>query len=171
MTWVAALVVLLTSDLIEYSLHRWPMHRRRKTTDALFKRHTLEHHRLFTYDAMGISSFEEVFLTTFNVSDVLVALLSMGTVGAILVPLLGLKGAMVVAAILGFYGTFKQLIHMAFHLPENWMKLPVLRSRAFYWLKEHHAIHHDPKMMTRWNFNIGLPTFDVLFGTLRWRRD
>lgn len=169
--WLAAVAVILTADFVEYSLHRWPMHRRKKATDALFKRHTLEHHRLFTYEAMGIEKFDEVFLTTFNVSDVVVALASMGIVGGIMLPIFGLKGAMVIAAALGLYGTFKQAIHMAFHLPESWMRFPVLRSRAFYWLREHHALHHDPRMMTRWNFNIGLPTFDALFGTLRWTRE
>jgi sterol desaturase/sphingolipid hydroxylase (fatty acid hydroxylase superfamily) len=50
------------------------------------------------------------------------------------------------------------------------MRYPVLRSRVFQAMKEHHTIHHDPRMMRKWNFNIGTPLFDALFGTLTWER-
>jgi sterol desaturase/sphingolipid hydroxylase (fatty acid hydroxylase superfamily) len=33
-------------------------------------------------------------------------------------------------------------------------------------MKRHHRLHHDPKVMRKWNFNIGIPLFDVLFRTL-----
>ena len=32
-------------------------------------------------------------------------------------------------------------------------------------LRRHHAAHHDPARMTRWNFNITFPIADAIVGT------
>ncbi len=32
-------------------------------------------------------------------------------------------------------------------------------------LRHHHTVHHDPRLMNRYNFNITYPIFDWLFGT------
>lgn len=74
------------------------------------------------------------------------------------------------SGVLGLYGTLAQVLHLCFHLPDKWMKLPFLRSRMFQAMKTHHAIHHDLRLMTKWNFNIGFPICDALFGTLIWER-
>jgi len=34
------------------------------------------------------------------------------------------------------------------------------------WLRRHHAAHHDPRLMTRYNFNVTFPIADRLFGTV-----
>jgi len=168
--WIAAVATVLFADFVEYALHRWPMHRRRRLTRAFFRNHTIAHHRYFTYETMGIRSFSEV---TFVLSSIPVILVTLGlilTIAGLLVAILGLNGGMFVAGVIGLWTTAKQVLHLAFHLPDRWMKLPVLRGRAFQALKEHHAIHHDPRLMRKWNFNIAVPVFDALFGTLTWER-
>ena len=35
------------------------------------------------------------------------------------------------------------------------------------WLRQHHTTHHDPRLMSAWNFNITFPICDALLGT-RW---
>lgn len=167
---IASVAVVLLVDFVEYALHRWPMHRRRRLTRAFFRNHTIGHHRFFTHMDMEVGGLREI---TFVVSSVPVILFSLSVVAVVTVGLvlcLGVSDGIFVGAVLGLYGTFKQLLHVAFHLPEPWMRYPVLRGRLFQAMRIHHTIHHDPRMMTQWNFNIGPPIFDALFGTLTWER-
>src|SRR4029078_13703134 len=55
-----------------------------------------------------------------------------------------------------------ELSHLAYHLPEN----SFIGRRAFVRvMREHHARHHDPRLMQRYNFNVTVPLGDWLFGT------
>jgi sterol desaturase/sphingolipid hydroxylase (fatty acid hydroxylase superfamily) len=52
--------------------------------------------------------------------------------------------------------------HLAYHLPDGRLgRLSLVRH-----LRELHRRHHDPRLMKRWNFNITVPVFDVIRGTL-----
>jgi len=169
--WIAAVCVVLAANLVEYALHRWPMHRRRKLTQAFFKQHTIAHHRYFTHDTMAINDPREI---TFVIPSIPVLLASMAfvlTVLGVLTLTMGTTVGFFASGVLGLYGTLAQLLHLAFHLPDRWMKLPFLRSRVFQAMKLHHTIHHDLRLMTKWNFNVGIPIFDALFGTLIWERE
>jgi len=169
--WIAAVCVVLAANFVEYALHRWPMHRRRKLTQAFFKQHTIAHHRYFTHDTMAMNEAREV---TFVIPSIPVLMASMAFVLAVLAGLTLTMGTTVgffASGVLGLYGTLAQLLHLAFHLPDRWMKLPFLRSRVFQAMKLHHTIHHDLRLMTKWNFNVGIPICDALFGTLIWNRE
>jgi sterol desaturase/sphingolipid hydroxylase (fatty acid hydroxylase superfamily) len=54
-------------------------------------------------------------------------------------------------------------LHLAYHLPdESFIGRRLLIRR----LRQHHARHHNPKLMQRWNMNVTLPLFDWVFGTI-----
>jgi hypothetical protein len=169
-SWLCAAFVVFATGLIEYALHRWPMHRRRRLTSEFFRQHTLIHHRVFTYEAMGVDSFDEISLVIPNIPLLVSSVLILAAVVGAFTGLVSLEAGLLSGASLNLAAAFKHSIHCSFHFPDSWMKLPVFRSRVFQAMKEHHAIHHDPRMMTRWNFNIGVPLYDKLFGTLTWER-
>jgi len=53
-------------------------------------------------------------------------------------------------------------LHLSYHLPpESWIG----RRALIRILKRHHAIHHEPRLMQRWNFNVTLPLWDRVRGT------
>ena len=54
-------------------------------------------------------------------------------------------------------------LHLLHHSPPEG---PVAGSRWARWLRRHHARHHDPTRMQQGNFNISLPLFDFLVGTV-----
>jgi len=63
-----------------------------------------------------------------------------------------------------FYYVHYEVLHTAYHLPEgHWLAQRGL-VRRLRWL---HQTHHDPALMTRYNFNITWPLCDWLFGTLK----
>ena len=54
-------------------------------------------------------------------------------------------------------------MHLAYHLPAQSF---IGRLWLIQRLRELHRRHHDPRLMKRWNFNVTLPVFDLLYGTL-----
>jgi sterol desaturase/sphingolipid hydroxylase (fatty acid hydroxylase superfamily) len=61
------------------------------------------------------------------------------------------------------YVVLYELSHLAYHLPEtSWIG----RRQLVRVLREHHRTHHDPRLMQRWNFNVTVPLFDWLHGTI-----
>jgi sterol desaturase/sphingolipid hydroxylase (fatty acid hydroxylase superfamily) len=56
-------------------------------------------------------------------------------------------------------------LHLAYHLPQDTVlgRNPLVRVLA-----RHHARHHDPRLMQKWNFNVTVPLWDWVRGTI-WR--
>jgi sterol desaturase/sphingolipid hydroxylase (fatty acid hydroxylase superfamily) len=70
-------------------------------------------------------------------------------------------GWLFVATNMAYFLTYEWL-HLAYHAGEESIvaRLPLLST-----LRRHHTLHHDPRLMTRYNFNITFPICDLLFGT------
>jgi len=164
--WLAFALALFAGNLVEYLLHRFPMHRRWKLTKGFFRNHTIMHHRYFTERAMpmerGIDVLYIVHSANVAVFSFGVFALGFGVVWSVVGP----HEAALAGAALALYGLWTEVVHLSFHFPEAWMEKPVLRSRAYQWMKRHHQLHHDPRVMRKWNFNVGIPAFDLIFGTL-----
>ena len=54
-------------------------------------------------------------------------------------------------------------LHLAYHIPEG---TRLGRNPLIAKLRSLHQRHHDPRLMKRWNFNVTVPLFDWLHGTL-----
>jgi hypothetical protein len=53
--------------------------------------------------------------------------------------------------------------HLLWHLPERSFLGGLALVRR---LKRHHAKHHDPRLMQKWNFNVTVPLWDLVRGTI-----
>jgi sterol desaturase/sphingolipid hydroxylase (fatty acid hydroxylase superfamily) len=71
-------------------------------------------------------------------------------------------GALWVATTIAYVLAYEWL-HLSYHLPEDG---PVGRLALVRVLRRHHAIHHAPEFMQRWNFNVTVPLWDWIRGTL-----
>lgn len=160
---VTAVVTVVLLNVFEWWAHRKPMHHRWPLLGVLFTSHTKVHHRIYRWEDMGIRDRREWFfvLIPFTVLA--------QTVGLSLVLILGLGWAfgwniaLLVLAIEGAYLAAYEGMHLLYHAPrESWAG----RNRVIRRLAEHHARHHDPRLMQRWNFNITVPLADKMFGTL-----
>jgi sterol desaturase/sphingolipid hydroxylase (fatty acid hydroxylase superfamily) len=56
-----------------------------------------------------------------------------------------------------------EVLHLCYHAPKESF---IGRLGLIAKLRAHHAKHHDPRFMQRYNFNVNIPLFDWLMGTM-----
>ena len=163
--WELALVpvFLLVSNALEWHAHRDLLHRRTWPLEVLYVRHTPQHHAVFVSEDMFIREWREVKLVLLPAWGVL-AIVVAGSPVALLFVLAGAPNvaALWVASIVAYVLMYEWL-HLAYHLPAEG---PVGRLRVTRWLRRHHQRHHSPQLMQRWNFNVTIPLWDHLRGTV-----
>lgn len=154
---------LLFGNAVEWWVHRRILHRRTRPVEVFYVRHTPQHHAVYVSDDMAIRSFRElklVLLPAYAILGIL-ALTSPVTVAFALVGQPNLAALWVASVAL--YLLAYEWLHLAYHLPEG---SRIGRSRLVRTLRRHHQLHHAPHLMQRWNFNVTLPLWDRLRGTL-----
>jgi hypothetical protein len=162
--WLTVPVAFLVANAAEYFGHKGPMHHRRRGLGLVFRRHTLEHHRFFTDEAMAFEGTRDFKLVLFPPVMLLFFLGGIATPIALLARVtLGANVAWLFVAVgVGYFLTYEWL-HFAYHLPASH---PVARLPLVAALAHHHTVHHDPSRMARFHFNITFPIFDRLLGTM-----
>jgi hypothetical protein len=163
--WLAVPLTAIYANLAEYFGHRGPMHHRRRGLGLIFERHTRQHHRFFTHTSMPVDSLQDLRAVLFPPVLMTFFLAAFAAPVAVLLAVLvspnvaWLFGATSLAYFLNY-----EFLHLAYHLPPRYA---VARWPLVGRLKRLHETHHDPRLMTRHNFNISYPLGDWLFGTLR----
>jgi hypothetical protein len=161
--WLTIPLTFLYANLSEYLGHRGPMHRRTRFLGRIFERHSIEHHSFFTDQAITYDTsqdykavlFPPVLLIFFIISFALPA-------GSVLYFLISPNVCFLFVLTAVLYFLNYELLHFAYHMdPHTWVgRLPFMNQ-----LRRHHTIHHNRRLMTRYNFNITYPICDYLFGT------
>lgn len=158
-------VTFVFANLVEYLAHRGPMHHRRRGLGLVHTRHTLQHHRFYTREAMACESARDYQLILFP--PVMLLFFFGGVAVPVGLLLYWLSTANVAllftATAMGYYLTY-EILHLAYHAGDTaWLaRLPGMRL-----LRQRHTLHHDPALMTTCNFNVTFPIFDRVFGTSR----
>jgi len=156
-------LVLVVSNAIEWHVHRGLLHRRTAPLGMLYERHTPQHHRVFVTEDMAMRSWQEFRLVLIPFYGV-VAVVALDAPVAALLWLGGLRHAAALflctstAYVIGY-----EWLHLCYHFPAH---TRIGRSRLLARLRHHHAIHHAPELMQRWNFNVTVPLWDWVRGTI-----
>ncbi len=161
--WLTVPIVLVLVNLHEWNVHRHVLHRRMWPLEVLFWRHTPEHHVIFVRDDMAMRATREFRLVLIPFYGILAIFLVSLPITAGLWALVSRNVALLwVASTMGYVVAYEWL-HLAYHLPAS---SPIGRSGVIRWLRRHHATHHTPELMQRWNFNVTVPLADWLLGTI-----
>jgi hypothetical protein len=169
-TWTLAYVVVPTfiyANVVEYWVHRIPMHRPVRMMKILFNRHTLEHHHYFTDAHPTFDSVQDFEATLFPLAMIIFLFgIVAGPTCWVVSLLFGSDIALVFYATGVAYYLNYELFHFIYHLEQNHIlaRIPGMKI-----LRQHHTNHHDPRLMARYNFNITWPIGDWMFGT--WYKD
>ena len=163
--WITIPVVFLYANGVEYLGHRYPMHHPVAGLGFLFRRHTRQHHRFFTHESMEYDSSDDFKAVLFPPFVVFFYLGGFGVPMWLVLHYLASDNVawLALAAGMAYYLNY-ELLHFAYHCsPQS----RVGRVPGIQLLRRLHLRHHDPKLMTRYNFNITYPVWDAVFGTLR----
>jgi sterol desaturase/sphingolipid hydroxylase (fatty acid hydroxylase superfamily) len=151
------------ANLVEYLLHRHPMHRPLRPR-LIYQRHGVVHHSYFTHESMGWDSPRDlrwILFPAYTVPVLVVVMIPVALgIGALITPNAGWLSLAVTSA---YYLTY-EFLHTAYHLPPSHS---LARNRVISALRRAHRTHHDPRLMTHVNFNVTFPVCDILFGTYR----
>ena len=161
--WGVVPVVFLVSNICEWAMHRYVMHRPRRNfiARAIYTRHTLNHHEFFTAENYTIENMRDFRIVFFPPYTELAAMV------------LTIPGALVLGSVLGANAGWLTLctttamymvyeaFHFSCHIEDNWFvrNCPFINT-----IRRHHAAHHDQRKMTM-NLNLTFPIADWLFGT------
>ncbi len=162
--WAFFVGALVFSNFGEYWIHRGPLHRP-GVPRAAYERH-MAHHAFFTHETIGVDRMTDLRWVLFPPWAFPAIVLANAPLVLVLHAFAPANLAWLFLLAVLVYYTVYEFFHTLAHLPASW---PLGRSRFVRFVTHHHRVHHDPRLMTRWNFNFALPLFDVLFGT-RWVR-
>lgn len=162
--WLAIPFTFLYANFIEYVGHKGPMHNKTRFLESIYQRHTLEHHQLFTETVTTCQSTRDYKMILFS-SLMLFFFFGLFAIpaGFILYFIFSPNVCyFFVATSLAYYINY-DLLHLSYHLDsDSWIgKIPFMP-----YLRKHHTLHHNRRLMNRYNFNISYPIFDHIFGTV-----
>jgi hypothetical protein len=161
---VFAFGVFVLSNAVEWRAHKKLLHARWAPLGMLYDRHTPVHHKLYQRGSMAMKDpreFRVVLLPAFGI----LAILAITAPPAALLFLLGQSNlACLWLMVTTGYVVLYEWLHLSYHLPEPWLVGPLRLTK---WLRLHHELHHDPELMTKWNFNVSLPIWDLVRRTYK----
>lgn len=170
--WAALGVTVIAYNFAgEYAMHRWAGHKKTKLLKFVYQRHTGDHHTFFDEDHMEYEALRDWRVVLFPLQLILTATVLMATPAGFLASLvLGPDvGYAVAAGVLGSY-LFYEICHFSYHLKEGSALERMFRLiPGWRQIKHIHVLHHTRDVMHDVNFNVTLPIFDVLLGTLYWK--
>jgi Fatty acid hydroxylase superfamily len=166
MDWLLMPAFLVVANLIEWTVHRYPMHRPLPPR-LLYKNHAQIHHVAFANGDMSMRHTRELALIMMPWYTMLGLFLVASPVMIVAAMLRGpgLAGVFLLAAV-AYFLTYEAL-HALYHVPGDTLaRMGLARRRLFRALQTHHARHHVLRRMAAVNFNVTVPLMDRVFGTL-----
>lgn len=151
------------SNGFEWWIHRGPMHHPTRGLRILYRRHTLEHHVIFTDETMGLRNARELFFVLFP-PGFLPAILVVNLPVPLLLGLFVSRNlaALFYLSVLAYYLVY-EWFHFLHHVPaDTWIG----RRTVVAWCRQHHTRHHELARMSHGNFNVSFPLWDWLLGTM-----
>jgi hypothetical protein len=155
-------VYFLISNLVEYLVHRYPMHHRLGPGNALYA-HVTIHHNFYNNEHFYFEQHRDLMASLLPWYAFLGVSIVVAAVSGAVYLLAGLNEARFFAFVAYSYYLVYEVLHAAYHAPADSVikRLPMIARLA-----RTHLNHHRSVNMAKWNFNITFPICDRLFGTL-----
>lgn len=154
---------LLLGNFTVWLVHRYPLHRRNPLISFPYDPHTVVHHRYFTNEFITCDDNKDLFAVFFPMWVVLgFAVIVQPVFYFSFKFFFGSNLAYTFTAGTAFYFLLYEFVHWTSHLPLDHF---LLKNPWLLFMRNHHIIHHDPKLMMKYNFCIVYPLMDIIFGT------
>jgi hypothetical protein len=154
--------VYLFANAFEWWIHGAALHRRHPVAPVLYDQHTPKHHMLYLTDDMAMRDAREYRLVLIPAFGLFLIFVGQIPINVALRWLGAPNVAWLYLATSIGYAVSYEWLHFSYHLPHEH---PVARNPIIRRLARHHAVHHDPRIMQRWNMNVTVPLTDFVMGT------
>lgn len=164
---LTGVIYLIFANFVEYVLHRYPMHHKQKGAEFLYE-HVTIHHAFFDKELNYIDKDRDlmsVFLPSLYASFIVIIV---AVISLLLALIVGANEALFFAFICMSYYLMYEVFHYSYHCKEDSIFTYVPFRKK---LGEYHILHHDSTLMSQYNFNITIPIFDIILGTLKTKKD
>ena len=119
---------------------------------------------IFVTDDMAIRSSREFYLVLIPAYGIIAAGVGALPIPATLWLAFGLRNAALLFMVVTMgYVVAYEWLHLSYHAPADSF---VGRMRIIQRLRRHHAVHHAPELMQKWNFNVTIPLWDWMRRTI-----
>jgi hypothetical protein len=152
-------LVYVIANAVEWRAHRDLLHKRHWLAPVLYDRHTPLHHMVYVTEDLSVRSVAEWRLVLIPSYGILL-IFALNTPITIGLWMLGLHNValLFIATAVGYVVSYEWL-HLSYHQPPESVIGRIGLVRV---LRRHHAIHHDPRLMQRHNFNVTVPLWDLV---------
>lgn len=147
----------------EWRAHKDILHRRLPLLSELYERHERTHHVIYTADDMAMRSQQEWMLVLMPWFAIVLIIAMLLPVVAFVAWISNRNCAMLSLCTSVLFFLQYEWMHLSYHLPKDH---PIAKLWLVRVCGALHTSHHDPRNMKRWNFNVTIPLFDLLHGTL-----
>lgn len=164
--WTDLLVVpgvVLLANFYEWLVHRNVLHKRFWPFEVIYDKHTPMHHMVYVENDMALRDVKEFRLVLIPAAGVLGIVLATAPIAFALAHLWSNVAGWLFLLTASLFMVSYEILHLCYHAPKESF---VGRRRAIAALRAHHARHHDPRLMQRYNFNVTIPLFDWIMGTM-----
>jgi hypothetical protein len=129
---------------------------------VIYDKHTPMHHMIYVEEDMALRSTKEFRLVLIPAAGVLGIVLAAAPMAIAVGRLWSASAGWLFLVTASLYMVTYEVLHLCYHAPSDSFigRLGFIRV-----MRAHHAKHHDPRLMQRWNFNVTVPLFDWILGT------
>lgn len=156
-------LTLLLANYYEWRVHKFVLHKRWWPFTMIYDKHTPMHHMIYVEEDMALRSPKEVRLVAIPAAGVLGIVLATTPLALLVAYVWSRPAGWLFLLTASFALVSYEVLHLCYHAPkDSWIG----RRRIIGVLRAHHARHHDPRLMQRYNFNVTVPFFDWVMRTM-----
>lgn len=159
---VVPLVVLL-ANYFEWRVHKYVLHKRFWPFEVIYDKHTPMHHMIYVEEDMALRSVAEFRLVLIPAAGVLGIVLAAAPAALLIARFWSAAAGWLFLLTASLFMVSYEVLHLCYHAPKDSF---IGRRRIIQVLRAHHAKHHDPRLMQKYNFNVTVPLFDWVMGTM-----
>lgn len=160
--------VVLFANYFEWRVHKHVLHRRFWPFEVIYDKHTPMHHMIYVEEDMALRDVRELRLVLIPAAGVLGIVLAASPVAIGIAWLWSSAAGWLFLLTSSLFMVSYEVLHLCYHAPADSF---IGRRKIICVLRSHHARHHDPSLMQRYNFNVTVPLFDWIMGTMAPKRD
>jgi hypothetical protein len=160
--------VVFFANYFEWRVHKHVLHRRFWPFEVIYDKHTPMHHMVYVEEDMALRDVREFRLVLIPAAGVLGIVVAASPVAIGLAHFWSASAGWLFLLTASLFMVSYEVLHLCYHAPEDSF---IGRRRIIRVLRAHHARHHDPRVMQRYNFNVTVPLFDWIMGTMAPPRD